>query len=809
MLHSLLDDLGSISKADSIIATLATNLYFLFAINPSFKYGDYSKDHCCKLLARLCELGSSNRRSIIHKYCESLQLPLPESFDPIWLEEAATDGSYFAVESLRTSFKERYHQWQANLTPEYLGNGSDPEREQKLLLDCCRAGNFLMAKALLEGGASATPIEDDSPSALHWLVSFRDDTEVVEIAHLLLRNGAILDFWLEDEDDLLFGKVQGTPLHWAIWHRNMSAIRILTEADPHPAPKNRERAVVLASALHFHDVLNLLNDWSRSDLGTLSNDIDMNSAIFHAVDGDVYDLVRLLRHGESALTRVMLETVDILFNMQDVSKFDDDFLHAIVWRSILQNKAELFRFLVVRLDLVGKKEWIKDQLDGWYILSLGAGFLDVFDVFFEHGLLTPDHRFGKSQLTCLQTCFAARQRNPVFTQRFLDFGCPVDEFGGKDSSGFPSFGIAVQNGQYECATLLLRHGADKDLPSGWLGGTTPTFRLLQTWPDLPVSRLRYLLEEIVRLGFGHVNFIGWPGYGGNLLYPFATGAWAHYRGSYRFTESIKYVLSMFKDTNCLNETDRLGCTALKMAAQQGNLEVCRILIDAGADVNAGFNLPPLNAAMEWLKECKKKENLAAASQVVGERRHIIKLRARAEECVNLLKSHGAKEQGSVDSLMVTAVSLLNGNVRLPSPVVSLANFPGCLRLTRVLSQTLLETISGFFDSSPAVNPGAFPLHPTQQADFRIAHGQMSALQSGLSRVGRVLESVMDGQDINTVVSKSILAVPHGLLLNTGLVLNTWLSCAHQKRPPREGTSWLRRSALTPAIHGRSVTTLTG
>ena len=201
----------------------------------------------------------------------------------------------------------------------------------------------------------------------------------------------------------------------------------------------------------------------------------------------------------------------------------------------------------------------------------------------------------------------------MFTQRFLDFGCPADEFGGTTSSQFSSFAMAVQNGQYECANLLLRHGADKDLLSGWLGGTSPTFRLLHSFPDVPVSRLRYLLDEIVRMGFGHVNFIGWPGYGGNLLYPFAMGPWAHYRGSYRFTESMKYILSMISDKSCLNQTDKLGCTALSMAARQGNSEVCRILIDAGADVNAGFNMSPLNSAIEWFEKCKEKERLAARS----------------------------------------------------------------------------------------------------------------------------------------------------------------------------------------------------
>jgi len=45
---------------------------------------------------------------------------------------------------------------------------------------------------------------------------------------------------------------------------------------------------------------------------------------------------------------------------------------------------------------------------------------------------------------------------------------------------------------------------------------------------------------------------------------------------------------MMADKRCLNEIDRMGCTALNMAARTGNLEVVRTLIEAGADVNGGL-----------------------------------------------------------------------------------------------------------------------------------------------------------------------------------------------------------------------------
>ena len=62
VLHSFIEDIESVYKANSVVGLLATNLYFLFATHPAFKYGKYDKGDCYKLLARLCELSCPNRR---------------------------------------------------------------------------------------------------------------------------------------------------------------------------------------------------------------------------------------------------------------------------------------------------------------------------------------------------------------------------------------------------------------------------------------------------------------------------------------------------------------------------------------------------------------------------------------------------------------------------------------------------------------------------------------------------------------------------------------------------------------------------
>jgi hypothetical protein len=71
---------------------------------------------------------------------------------------------------------------------------------------------------------SALPV-----SALRWLASFNDERQVNDLVELLLGNGAVLESREGEGDDLTLGRVHGT-IHWAIWRRNIPAVRALTKA---------------------------------------------------------------------------------------------------------------------------------------------------------------------------------------------------------------------------------------------------------------------------------------------------------------------------------------------------------------------------------------------------------------------------------------------------------------------------------------------------------------------------------------------------------------------------------------------------
>jgi len=101
------------------------------------------------------------------------------------------------------------------------------------LMKCCMAGHLASMRALIKHGAIASvtnPINGLSP--LHWLFTF-EETEIPEAISLLTDGGAdprspstalaVKAFHFP------FGWPSGTPLHWAVFARNETAVRALLD----------------------------------------------------------------------------------------------------------------------------------------------------------------------------------------------------------------------------------------------------------------------------------------------------------------------------------------------------------------------------------------------------------------------------------------------------------------------------------------------------------------------------------------------------------------------------------------------------
>jgi len=655
--------------SNSTTSLLAANLYFDMMVSPIIQLGDKSVENCYRLLLRLCELGSQTHRSIVHQYCKINQMKFTGHYDLAWLEDAAGEGSYFAFQTLSTDFPQNLSNWKTKIEANVLdASTGSPEDCQKMLLVYCRTANFDQCQILLDKGVSAFPDWDES-GVLHFL-AMSNDPRVPELASRLIDAGAVLDHWEGNQSDdvLLYGKLSGTPLHWAVWHRNLPLLQVLTERDSSPDEDNVKRAVLIAASMYFYDALDIVRSWVSSIHPQLLSSEFLSTVLVTATENGLYHLPRLLRHGEKINT-AMTQTFEVLLQMHSPKLAQLVDATGLVNQAVCGNQVHLFRYFIARFELNKPKRFPSKVIEGIYSSSLMCGFVDIFDTLYEYRFFPLDHLFGVDKFTGLQVCLAVRQRNPLFIRRYLEWGCPVDEMGATATAEWTPFAMAVQIGLYEVASLLLQHGANKDAAAGWLGGTTVAFRMLHQWPDVPISRVKYLLEELPRQGFGHVNFIGWPAAGGNLLYPFTMAVWSHYRSSYKFGETMKYILSMMADKRCLNEIDRMGCTALNMAARTGNLEVVRTLIEAGADVNGGLGVAPLDAAMDWCEKWRKKERGFANSKVIGERRHATKIRMRAEELIHLLRAYGARERSFLENNRMMLATIGNGGFRLPSAEV--------------------------------------------------------------------------------------------------------------------------------------------
>jgi len=214
------------------------------------------------------------------------------------------------------------------------------------LLVACRSGHSRIARMLLDGGADASIASKEGLTPLHFLGAL-EDNDIPEIAIRLLENKAKLEARSTDGKihyfmlDSQFGKVEGTPLLWAISSGSLTAASVLVELGADPFDIEGEKVPVTtswgnhvhlspidyAARMHQHDFLEVLLNHSQLQSATtcsskLNNGFRLvapqpNFAVlplFWAVDYMSESLLgRLLLHGnnhQSACRRTIQILVD-------------------------------------------------------------------------------------------------------------------------------------------------------------------------------------------------------------------------------------------------------------------------------------------------------------------------------------------------------------------------------------------------------------------------------------------------------------------------------------------------------------------
>lgn len=215
-------------------------------------------------------------------------------------------------------------------------NWSDEELASAMI-KACEYGHFALAM-LLSSHCKQVLDEESVPSPLHWLFMFNDD-EAKQLATALIfgsskdhenANGIcknVINVMSRPDIQSNFLpehclQLTGSPLHWAVWTRNLHVVSILIEfgADPHLSRPGNSLPVnypehhlfsctpfELAVALHLPEICDTMwNGTSRSRQVTLAS-----SAIFHCIGLPTLPFQRDMIHGAD-YARALSDTMSYL-----------------------------------------------------------------------------------------------------------------------------------------------------------------------------------------------------------------------------------------------------------------------------------------------------------------------------------------------------------------------------------------------------------------------------------------------------------------------------------------------------------------
>jgi len=207
-----------------------------------------------------------------------------------------------------------------------------------------------------------------------------------------------------------------------------------------------------------------------------------------------------------------------------------------------------------------------------------------------------------------------------------------------DASGVTPLMVAIQNGQPQLAELLLDKGADASM-ARMTGETTLMLAVRAGSADMVAMLLDHGADVNAREAqFGQTALMwaaGQPAVAKLLLAHGAdvqpvTRSWTVSRVIYTPITATVGVTGIPWNSDGSYSAKTGGVTALIFAAQQGDLETAKMLLDAGADVNqasADGTTPLLASLYHWRSPAERKTALRFFSDYM---------------MANLLMDHGAK-----------------------------------------------------------------------------------------------------------------------------------------------------------------------
>jgi len=494
------------------------------------------------------------------------------------------------------------------------------------LLEASRAGHYEVSRCLMEAGAKADKTSIFGEGPIHFLPFF-DEQHIDSISELMVSNGGDVDQWAaENPREGEHGFWGHSPLHYAVARNHIASIRALLRLGADPYAKGEGRSAIRwACVFGRAEALDMM---AAASSRRLSLEDSISEPLEETVLGPANRLENIKEHGGNH-ENAKIATLKVLHKYKAINYKD---MGGRGQCTVLHYAARAGYPRVVNYLLSHTPS--KQHLEILYqdrtplMDAIKMGYRDVFEVLLRHGadihLKLPTTWYGANYL---HVCALAGHRDMFFPEQLLKHGVQADRV---DEKGRTPFCVAVLEGNYPVADLLLQHGADRDHVQE---GFTILARGLEI--PLPLKGIKYLMTCKSNPERPPPSFICSPGLSRNVFHAIAVAGVDAENASVDTRSIFQYLQELWPGKEHINACDRMGVPPLLVAMMYPKVDLINMMIAAGADPNLG-PLPPLYVAsmkQNWANEQIRK---------VGGRWMTRRIKKIADTVVMILKEAGAK-----------------------------------------------------------------------------------------------------------------------------------------------------------------------
>jgi ankyrin repeat protein len=331
------------------------------------------------------------------------------------------------------------------------------------LLLSCMSGNYPAMKLFLGRGADTSVQSDIGQGVLHFLQVF-DPSEQYDIAAEAMRGGADPNALISAGEDLsllprtpattVLYVANGAPLHHAILHNDLAAVKILLSHGANCLIENSEfvSALGLSASLHCSEILDHLLETNDVDVAKWYDHYGNN--LVHAALDDKWDELRMFVHISDYFTQAE-KTLSVLRQKgADWEKLSQAWQIPAPHFATLKSSVNILSLLL--------KSGLKYQIDMPSSISLPLhtaikrGDEHKSILLLENGANVHLQAEGTGD-SCLHLCIKTAFEDAFFVETLVKYNAEVDAV---NHAGETPFCLAVARKQFKTATLLLKLGAD-------------------------------------------------------------------------------------------------------------------------------------------------------------------------------------------------------------------------------------------------------------------------------------------------------------------------------------------------------------